>query len=111
MSENYKEIYNLSIKNKEEFWKKISHNIFWYSKPTKILNTDNPPFYKWFEDGKTNTCYNALDFHVDNGLGEKNALIWDSPVTNSKATYTFRELKEKVALFCRCSKKSRNYQR
>jgi propionyl-CoA synthetase len=99
LTKNYKEIYDQSIKNKEDFWKKISDDIFWYSKPTKILNTDNPPFYRWFQDGITNTCYNALDFHIDNALGDKIALIWDSPITNSKATYTFSQLREKVALF------------
>ena len=99
MSKNYKEIYDSSIKNKEDFWKKVSDDIFWYKKPTKILNTSNPPFYKWFEDGITNTCYNALDFHIDKGMGEKLALIWDSPITNSKEKYTFNQLKEKVALF------------
>ena len=99
MSKSYKEIYDQSIKSKEDFWKKISDDIFWYSKPTKILNTDNPPFYKWFQDGITNTCYNALDIHIDNGLGDKKALIWDSPITNSKTTYTFNQLREKVALF------------
>jgi len=96
---NYKEIYDSSIKNKENFWEKVSDDIFWYKKPTKILNNENPPFYKWFEDGVTNTCYNALDLHVNKGLGEKLALIWDSPITNSKEQYTFNQLKEKVALF------------
>ena len=99
MSKNYKKIYDSSIKNKEDFWKKVSDDIFWYKKPTKILNTSNPPFYKWFEDGITNTCYNALDFHIDKGMGEKLALIWDSPITNSKEKYTFNQLKEKVAIF------------
>ena len=99
MSKNYKEIYDSSIKNKEDFWKKVSGDIFWYKKPTKILNTENPPFYKWFENGVTNTCYNALDFHIDKGMGEKLALIWDSPITNSKEKYTFNQLKVKVALF------------
>jgi propionyl-CoA synthetase len=99
LSKNYKKIYDSSIKNKEDFWKKVSDDIFWYKKPTKILNTSNPPFYKWFEDGITNTCYNALDFHIDKGMGEKLALIWDSPITNSKEKYTFNQLKEKVALF------------
>ena len=67
----YKEVYNLSIKNKEDFWKKISKDVFWYQEPTKILNTENPPFYKWFEDGVTNTCYNAIDYHIEKGRGEK----------------------------------------
>ena len=96
---SYKKIYEQSIKDKENFWKKVSDDVFWYQKPEKILNTENPPFYKWFEDGVTNTCYNALDFHVDNGLGDKVALIWDSAITNTKEKYTFNQLKEKVSLF------------
>ncbi|MGA1254482.1 MAG: AMP-binding protein, partial [Pelagibacteraceae bacterium] len=99
MSMSYKKIYEQSIKDKENFWKKVSDDVFWYQKPEKILNTENPPFYKWFEDGVTNTCYNALDFHVDNGLGDKVALIWDSAITNTKEKYTFNQLKEKVSLF------------
>ena len=61
LTQKYNEIYQKSIKNREDFWKEISNDIFWYKKPTKILNSQNPPFYKWFEDGVTNTCYNALD--------------------------------------------------
>jgi len=99
LSKNYKEIYYSSIKNKEDFWQEVSEDIFWYHKPRNILNTENPPFYKWFEDGITNTCYNALDFHIDRGLGEKLALIWDSPITNSKEKFTYNKLKEKVEIF------------
>ena len=101
----YKEIYNLSIKNKEDFWKKVSEDIFWYEKPTRILNTDNPPFYKWFEDGVTNTCFNALDIHVKNGRGEKIAIIYDSPITNTQKKITYNELRDKVALFAGALKK------
>ncbi len=99
MSNNYKKIYDQSIQKKEDFWKEAAEDIFWYQKPTKILNSENPPFYKWFEDGVTNTCYNALDIHVENGRGDKTALIWDSPITNSKEKFTYNQLKEKVALF------------
>ena len=84
MSRKYREIYEKSIVNRESFWKEVSENIFWYKKPSKILNSDNPPFYKWFEDGVTNTCYNALDLHIDNGKGEKLAIIYDSPITGTK---------------------------
>jgi propionyl-CoA synthetase len=101
----YKEIYNSSIKNKEVFWKKISDDIFWYEKPTKILNTENPPFYKWFEDGVTNTCYNALDHHVNNGRGEKIAIIYDSPITNTQKKITYNELLNKVVFFAGALKK------
>ena len=99
MNQKYKDIYQKSIQNREEFWKNISKNIFWYKKPTKILNSTNPPFYKWFEDGVTNTCYNALDLHIDEGRGGKTAIIYDSPITGTKKNITYNELKDKVALF------------
>ena len=97
MSRKYKEIYENSISNKEEFWKNIANDIFWYKKPTKILNSDKPPFYKWFEDGVTNTCYNALDRHIDEGNGERLALIYDSPITGNKNSYTYSVLRDRVA--------------
>ena len=99
MSIKFKEIYNNSIKEPEKFWEEVSKDIFWYKKPSKILNKSNPPFYKWFEDGTTNTSYNALDFHIQNGLGDKIALIYDSPITGKKSKFTFSNLKEKVAKF------------
>ena len=55
MSKNYKEIYAESLNNPEEFWKNVSEDVFWFKKPSKILNKSKPPFYKWFEDGITNT--------------------------------------------------------
>ena len=98
MSQKYLDVYNESIKNPENFWKKISENIFWYKKPTKILNSDNPPFYKWFQDGTTNTCYNAIDLHVKNGRGDKIAIIYDSPITNSQKKITYNQLKNQVSV-------------
>ncbi len=99
MKNSFKEIYKESIQNPEEFWKNVSDDIFWFKKPSKILNKSNPPFYKWFEDGVTNTCYNAIDVHIDNGNGDKTALIYDSPITNSKGKFTYSELKEKISKF------------
>ncbi len=96
---NFKEIYDKSIKKPNEFWREVADDIFWFKKPTKILNSANPPFYKWYEDGITNTCYNALDLHVQNGLGDKIALIYDSPITGNKSQFTFKELKNKVSKF------------
>ena len=69
MSVKFNKIYNQSINNPEKFWSEASNDIFWFKKPTKILNKSNPPFYKWYEDGVTNTCYNALDIHIDQGNG------------------------------------------
>jgi propionyl-CoA synthetase len=99
MSKKFSEIYDQSLQNPEKFWQEASNDIFWFKKPTKILNKSNPPFYKWFEDGVTNTCYNALDIHVDQGRGDKLALIYDSPITGNKKQFTYKELKEKVSKF------------
>ena len=95
----FEDIYQESINKPEEFWRKAANDIFWFKKPTKILNKSNPPFYKWFEDGITNTCYNALDVHIDGGHGDKTALIYDSPITGNKAKFSYNELKNKVSKF------------
>ena len=71
MSDKFNKIYEQSIKNPEKFWEEASKDIFWFKRPTKILNKSNPPFYKWYEDGVTNTCYNALDIHIDQGNGKE----------------------------------------
>ena len=71
MENKYQKIYDRSIQAPQDFWSEVAKDVFWYKKPTKILNSDNPPFYKWFEDGITNTCYNAVDLHIKNGLGER----------------------------------------
>ena len=99
MKSDFDQIYKESINNPEKFWQEVSNDIFWFKKPTKILNKSNPPFYKWFEDGTTNTCYNALDLHVDNGRGDKIALIYDSPITGNKKKFSYSELKAKVSKF------------
>ena len=99
MSKKFNDIYQNSLKNPEDFWQEVSNDIFWFKKPTKILNKSNPPFYKWFEDGVTNTCYNALDIHIDQGRGDKLALIYDSPITGNKKQFTYKELREKVSKF------------
>ena len=99
MKKKFNQIYQDSIENPEIFWQNISEDIFWFKKPSKILNKSNPPFYKWFEDGTTNTCYNALDYHIEQGRGDRTALIYDSPITGNKKKFTFKELKEKVSKF------------
>ena len=99
MATKYQEIYQKSIKDAEGFWSEVANDVFWYKKPTKILNSDNPPFYKWFQDGTTNTCYNAVDLHVKNGNGDKVAIIYDSPITNSQKKITYTQLKDQVSIF------------
>ena len=99
MNQKLSDIYLKSLKEPENFWGEIANDIFWFKKPTKILNKSKSPFYKWFEDGVTNTCYNALDLHISNGLGDKIALIYDSPITGAKSKYTYSQLREKVSKF------------
>lgn len=82
-----------------DLWLKAAKEIFWYQPPRKLLDDSNPPFYRWFPDGITNACYNALDIHVKNGLGAVPAIIYDSPVTDSKTTITYQELLDRVSIF------------
>ena len=80
-------------------WEEAARDVFWYEAPSQVLDSDNPPFYRWFPDGVTNACYNALDVHVEGGRGEQTALIYDSPVTNSRRQYSYAELLDEVARF------------
>ena len=111
MATKYHEIYQTSIKDPESFWSEVAKDIFWYKKPAKILNSDNPPFYKWFQDGTTNTCYNSVDLHVKNGKGKKIAIIYDSPITNSQKKNILRSIKRTSINFCRSACKSGNKKR
>ena len=99
MAGKFNKIYQESIQDPEKFWQNVSEDIFWFKKPTKILNKSKPPFYKWFEDGVTNTCYNAIDTHINQGNGDKTALIYDSPITNNKAKFTYNELRNRISKF------------
>ncbi|MFP6776994.1 MAG: propionyl-CoA synthetase, partial [Alphaproteobacteria bacterium] len=65
----------------------------------KVLDDSNPPFYRWFSGGVVNTCYNAIDRHVADGRADQVALIYDSPLTNTKRTYTYSELQHEVSHF------------
>jgi propionyl-CoA synthetase len=80
-----------------KLWQQIAEDIFWYRAPEELLDSSNPPFYRWYADGITNACYNALDIHVEQGRGDQTALIYDSPVTQTKCRITYRELLEEVS--------------
>ncbi len=96
---NFDVVFQSSINNPEEFWAEAAENITWYKKYDRVLDSSNPPFYKWFKGGKMNTCYNAVDRHVENGRGDQTAIIYDSPVTQSITKISYRELLDKVAAF------------
>ncbi len=80
-----------------EMWREAANQVFWYQAPKTLLDDSNPPFYRWFPDGSTNACYNALDRHVAAGRAEQDALIYDSPVTDCKRRYTYAELLDEVS--------------
>ncbi len=92
-------VFQESITNPEKFWGEAAKDITWYKEPETILDSSKAPFYKWFPGGKMNTCYNAVDRHVENGRADQTAIIYDSPVTNTKAKITYKELLEKVSKF------------
>ena len=93
----YLDTFNKSITDKENFWREVAEDVIWYEPFDEVLHTDGPPFYQWFKGGKINTCYNALDSHVDEGNGDRLALIYDSPITGNKSTYTYSVMRDRVA--------------
>jgi len=99
MTDGYLAYYNQSIEDPDGFWSKPAEDCHWYKKWDRVLDDSNKPFYRWFTGGKVNTCYNALDLHVENGIGDQIALIYDSPVTDTIKKFTYRELRDQVALF------------
>src|SRR5690625_704573 len=96
---NYAETHRRSISEPDAFWLQAAEAIEWDRRPCTALDDSTPPFSRWFADGVLNTCHNALDRHVDAGHGERDALIYDSPVTGAKAHYTSRHLRVEVATF------------
>ena len=93
----YAEVYAWSLADPDGFWGEVAADIHWERKWDKVLDDSNPPFYRWFTGGILNTCYNALDLHVERGRGGQLALIYDSPVTGTVSRFTFAELREQVA--------------
>ena len=100
MGTAYREAYARSIEDPAGFWGDAATAIDWFMKPERVLNDDNPPFYRWFEGGVCNTCHNALDRHVAAGRGDQPAIIHDSPVTGGKIRrITYADLQAHVAAF------------
>jgi propionyl-CoA synthetase len=95
----YEETYRRSLEDPDGFWSDAAQAIDWYRPPDRILDDSRAPFYRWFVGGELNTCFNALDRHVAGGRGDQAALIYDSPVTGTKHTFTYRELLDATARF------------
>lgn len=96
---SYQTEYKKSIESPEQFWGEKAESIAWFKKPETVLSKDDNGIYRWFADGELNTAYLALDYHVENGRADQDAILFDSPVTNTKKRYTYLELRDEVAKF------------
>ncbi|UWR69692.1 propionate-CoA ligase PrpE [Phaeobacter inhibens] len=94
---SYSEVYEGWKANPEQFWMEAAEAISWYSPPSKALTDKGDDLYEWFADTKVNTCYNAVDRHVEQGRGEQTAIIYDSPITHTKREISYVELRNRVA--------------
>lgn len=99
MSGEFDGAYQRAMTDRDGFWAEAAESIDWDRKWDAVLDDSNPPFYRWFSGGVLNSCYNALDRHVENGRADQNALIYDSPMTDQVIKFTYRELRDQVALF------------
>ena len=96
----YAEVHERSLVDAEAFWAEAAEDIHWYKKWDKVFDDSNPPFYRWFTGGEVNTCYNAVDRHVEGGRADQLALIYDTPITGEPTQkITYGELLHKVADF------------
>jgi propionyl-CoA synthetase len=95
----FDDAYRRSISNPGAFWAEAAEAIHWGERWDKVLDDSRAPFYRWFTGGRLNTCYNCLDRHIKAGHGERLALIYDSPVTDTQLHYSYAELRDQVARF------------
>ncbi len=96
---NYQDSYRRSLDDPEGFWGEAAEALHWDRPWDRVLDDSNKPFCRWFSGGRLNTCYNAVDRHVENGRADQAAIIYDSPVTNSQRTISYAELQRQVAGF------------
>jgi len=97
--DDYRDAYEQSISDPEGFWRDAASAVTWTRPPRQVLDASRAPFYRWFPDGELNTCFNALDRHVEGGRADQAALVYDSPVTGTRRRHTYRELRDEVARF------------
>ena len=95
----YASIYRQSIEDPAAFWGEVAQSLSWDQMWDQVVETDGKTYYKWFQGGKINTCYNCVDRHVENGRGDQLAIIHDSPITDTKRTITYGELLDLVSRF------------
>ena len=103
--EEYDKLYQESIKNPEKFWSAVAENFHWFKKWDQVLDWSNPPFAKWFVNGKTNIAYNCLDRNINNGHGGKVALYWEGEPEGESKEVTYNQLHHNVCVFANGLKK------
>ncbi len=96
---SYASVYRRSLEDPEGFWGQASEALHWFEPWRKVLDRSRAPFHRWFEGGRFSTCFNCLDRHVEGGRADQTALIYDSPVTGTIQSFTYRELRDEVARF------------
>src|SRR6202790_151297 len=92
----YHEVHARSLRDPEGFWAEAAREIDWIEPARKIFDSTMGPYGRWFTGAVVNTCYNALDRHVEGGRGDQVALIHDSQLTNTVSTFTYSELLTEV---------------
>ncbi|HKH66098.1 MAG TPA: acetyl-coenzyme A synthetase N-terminal domain-containing protein, partial [Reyranella sp.] len=97
VGDTYRALHQRSLSDPEGFWAEQAKAIDWTRRWDKVLDESKPPFYRWFAGAELNTCHNALDRHVEGGRAAQTALIYDSPVTGTKKSFSYRELRDQVA--------------
>src|SRR5262245_6994939 len=97
VGDRYRALHQRSLHDPEGFWAEQAKAIDWTRPWDKVLDDTKAPFYRWFAGGELNTCHNALDPHVEGGRSQQTALIYDSPVTGTRKSFTYRELRDQVA--------------
>jgi propionyl-CoA synthetase len=95
----YRDAHRRALEDPEGFWGEQAAALHWERRWDRVLDESRAPLYRWFSGGRINTCYNALDRHVEQGRGEQAALIYDSPVTGTVARLSYQELCDRVARF------------
>ncbi|MCU8325702.1 propionyl-CoA synthetase [Vibrio vulnificus] len=93
----YQKEYQWAKQQPESFWQAQAKNIDWFEFPKTILANDAIGIERWYPDGLLNTSWLALDYHCEQGRGDKAALIYDSPVTETKQVYSYFEMRDRVA--------------
>lgn len=96
---NYEQLYKSSLADPDKFWADAADAIDWERRWDTVFDVGDGPACRWFVGGQLNSCHNALDRHIEAGRGDQAALIYDSPVTDTKKQYTYSELRDEVARF------------